>query len=222
MRKCSEMNNVPETQTIADTDCSQGNTLVLPGQSPRGGYILSVLLKRTYDIIPDNPCIRADFDQALIPGDVPWENPMNSTTRYETDFIPFRALHDLPLGMTAHILIPSIDPDRPSSASPLIVEDVVRREIGFDGLLMCDDLCMGALSGSMADRTRAVLDAGCDIALHCSGDFEEMEAVASVAPKLAGEAARRFEAALACLKPAQPFDEVGAEALVAEILAEIA
>jgi beta-N-acetylhexosaminidase len=136
-----------------------------------------------------------------------------------TDFAPFRALRDMPLGMTAHILIPAIDPDRPSSASPLIIDEIIRRDIGFDGLLMCDDLGMGALSGTMAERTRGVLDAGCDIALHCSGDFTEMEAVAALAPELCGEAARRFEAAYARLGPAQPFDEARAEAMMAGMLA---
>jgi hypothetical protein len=96
------MNSIHETQARRDTDPSQGSTLVLPGQSPEGKYILSVLLKRTYDIIPDEPCIRAEFDQALIPGDVPWENPMNSTTRYETDFIPFKLGTDLVFNGTAY------------------------------------------------------------------------------------------------------------------------
>ncbi len=138
-----------------------------------------------------------------------------------TDFVPFRALRDMPLGMTAHILIPSIDPDHSASNSPIIIEDVIRGDIGFDGLLMCDDLGMGALSGPLYERTRAVLDAGCDVALHCSGDFEEMEAVAAATPELCGEAARRFMAAQSHLQPPQPFDETRAETLLAEILGEI-
>ncbi len=139
-----------------------------------------------------------------------------------TDFAPFRALNDMPLGMTAHILIPAIDPAAPASASPIIIEDVIRREIGFDGLLMCDDLGMGALSGTMQDRARAVLSAGCDVALHCGGNFAEMEAVASVAPELSGDAARRFDAALAHLVAPRPFDEARATALLGEVLGEIA
>jgi beta-N-acetylhexosaminidase len=133
-----------------------------------------------------------------------------------TDFLPFRALADMPLGMTAHILIPAIDAERPSSASPAIVGDVIRGEIGFDGFLMCDDLGMGALAGDMAERTRAVLAAGCDVALHCNGIFEQMQAVASVAPKLSGDAARRFDAARARLAPPAPFDVARAEALIAD------
>lgn len=138
----------------------------------------------------------------------------------ETDFVPFRALRDMPLGMTAHILIPAIDPALPASASPVIIDEIIRRDIGFDGLLMCDDLSMGALSGSIDERTCAVLDAGCDVALHCRGNFEEMEAVAAATPELNGDAARRFEAAHARLAAPRPFDEARAEALLAEVLVE--
>ncbi len=74
---------------------SWGETVVLPGQTPYGEYILSVLLKRTYDIVPDKPCIRAEFDQALVPGDVTWGNPMNTTIRYESDFIPYKTGTDV-------------------------------------------------------------------------------------------------------------------------------
>jgi beta-N-acetylhexosaminidase len=139
-----------------------------------------------------------------------------------SDFVPFKALADMPIAMTAHILIPEIDPDRPASASPTIIGEVIRDEIGFDGLLMCDDLGMGALSGGMEERARAVLDAGCDLVLHCSGNFAEMKAVASVTPELGGDAARRFDAALARLQEAAPFDEALAEALMAEVLGEVA
>jgi len=139
-----------------------------------------------------------------------------------TDFQPFHALRDMPLGMTAHVLIPAIDPDRPSSASPMIIGEIIRGEIGFDGLLMCDDLGMGALSGDMNDRAGAVLAAGCDVALHCDGTFGEMEAVAAAAPELSGASARRFSAARQRLAAARSFDEVRAEALMAEVLGEIA
>jgi beta-N-acetylhexosaminidase len=137
-----------------------------------------------------------------------------------SDFLPFRALADLPLGMTAHILIPSIDPDRPSSASPVIINDIIRGEIGFDGFLMCDDLGMGALSGTMKERTRTVIAAGCDVGLHCSGKISEMEDVAAEAPVLAGDALRRFNAALERLQPPKAFDEERAEALLATTLSQ--
>ncbi|MBX2804955.1 MAG: beta-N-acetylhexosaminidase [Hyphomicrobiales bacterium] len=132
-----------------------------------------------------------------------------------SDFLPFRALADLPLGMTAHILIPAIDPEAPSSASSTIISDIIRSEIGFDGLLMCDDLGMNALAGNMKERARAVLAAGCDLALHCSGIFAEMEDVASQTPLLSGDALRRFNSALGRLKVPQAFDEDHAERLLA-------
>jgi beta-N-acetylhexosaminidase len=146
--------------------------------------------------------------------------PVIKATRDElrgTDFVPFRMLNDMPLGMTAHILIPDIDRHAPASASPRIIQEIIRGDIGFDGLLMCDDLGMGALSGTMAERARAVLDAGCDVALHCSGNLEQMTAVASAAPVLAGEAARRFAAACARIAAPQPFDEARAETLLGEV-----
>jgi beta-N-acetylhexosaminidase len=139
------------------------------------------------------------------------------------DFVPFARLADLPLAMTAHVLIPELDPERPASASPRIIEEVIRRQIGFDGLLMCDDIDMGALSGPVEERAGAVLAAGCDIALHCSGDMTDMEKVAAVTPELAGRAAGRFERALGRLAaPSDGFDEPAALALLVEALAAAA
>jgi beta-N-acetylhexosaminidase len=140
----------------------------------------------------------------------------------QTDFQPFRALADMPLAMTAHILIPAIDPALPASISSTIIHDVIRSEIGFDGLLMCDDIGMKALSGGVDTLSRAVLDAGCDVVLHCNGNFAEMTAVADVTPVLSGDAARRFAAARNRLTDPAPFDEERAFALLGEGLAETA
>jgi beta-N-acetylhexosaminidase len=140
----------------------------------------------------------------------------------QSDFLPFRALADMPLAMTAHVLIPEIDPLHPASASPAIIHGVIREAIGFDGFLMCDDIGMGALAGGMEERARAVLDAGCDVVLHCSGNFSQMTAVAAVTPELGGEAARRFQAARSRLVEPAPFDEARAFALLGEGLAETA
>jgi beta-N-acetylhexosaminidase len=140
----------------------------------------------------------------------------------ESDFLPFRTLNGLPLAMTAHVLIPAIDSQHPASASPAIIHGVIREAIGFDGLLMCDDIGMGALAGGMEERSRAVLDAGCDVVLHCSGNFSQMTDVAAVTPELSGEAARRFQAARARLIEPAPFDEARAIALLGEGLAETA
>lgn len=139
------------------------------------------------------------------------------------DFAPFRALADMPLAMTAHVVFTALDPDHPATTSRRIIERVVRGEIGFDGCLMSDDLSMKALSGSFGERTAAALGAGCDIALHCNGDLAEMRAVAEAAPMLAGDALRRTEAALARIAAAPaPFDVVDARSRLDAALAALA
>jgi beta-N-acetylhexosaminidase len=129
-----------------------------------------------------------------------------------TDFAAFRPLAALPLAMTAHVVFSAIDPIAPATISATIVRDVIRDSIGFKGLLMSDDISMGALSGSVAERTRAAIAAGCDLVLHCNGAMGEMRAVAAEAPLLAGEARRRAEAALAAKRPAAPIDIVASRA----------
>lgn len=113
----------------------------------------------------------------------------------EDDFAPFRALSDLPLAMTAHVIYRALDV-RPATQSPAVV-GLMRDELGFDGLLMTDDLSMKALAGGFGDRARASLAAGCDVVLHCNGDLHEMAAVAAVVPELTGRPAVRAAAALA-------------------------
>jgi beta-N-acetylhexosaminidase len=135
-----------------------------------------------------------------------------------SDFAPFRALADLPAAMTAHVVFRAIDPERPASTSPRVVSEIIRGSIGFDGLLMSDDLGMAALSGTAAERARAVLDAGSDLALLCRGDFSEMEAVAAAVGPLAGKALARFEAACAAIGPQQPPDVAAAEAALGQVL----
>jgi beta-N-acetylhexosaminidase len=112
------------------------------------------------------------------------------------DFAPFAHLADCPAAMTAHVVYSAID-RRPGTISRRVLRGVVRGEIGFQGLLLSDDLSMKALSGSFAEKTAAALAAGCDIALHCNGVMAEMLEVAAAAPPLRGKAARRAEAALA-------------------------
>ena len=114
----------------------------------------------------------------------------------ETDFAAFKALSDLPLGMTAHLVFRAIDPDRPATQSPAMIR-LIRDEIGFDGLLMTDDISMQALAGPVAARAEAALSAGCDLVLHCNGDLAEMQALAGVCPLLSGAGLARSERALA-------------------------
>ncbi|MFV0474697.1 MAG: glycoside hydrolase family 3 N-terminal domain-containing protein [Pikeienuella sp.] len=109
------------------------------------------------------------------------------------DFAPFRAHADAPMGMTAHLLLKAVDPEYPATFSGPCI-DLIREEIGFDGLLMTDDISMGALRGTIAERVTASLGAGCDIALHCNGVPEEMEEAAAAAGRLSGAARQRAEA----------------------------
>src|SRR5471032_2416094 len=127
-----------------------------------------------------------------------------------TDFAAFRPLAKLPLGMTAHVVFTAIDPVAPATTSVTMIRDVIRGFIGFDGLLMSDDVSMNALSGSIGERTRASFVAGCDVVLHCNGDLGEMIAVAREAPKLDGEAGRRANAALKARSKPTAIDLVGA------------
>lgn len=109
-----------------------------------------------------------------------------------TDFAPFRTLAHLPWAMTAHVLYTGIDPDRPATTSPRVVSQVIRGAIGFDGVLISDDLSMQALDGDLPARAEAALAAGCDLVLHCTGMLEEMQAIAPVLPALSAAAAARL------------------------------
>ena len=147
----------------------------------------------------------ADSHEALPVVDAPYEQ------LDAIDFAPFRALSDMPMAMSAHVVYSAIDARRPATTSRKVIHRVIRREIGFSGLLMTDDLSMKALSGDFEDRTRDALKAGCDVVLHCNGVMDEMQAVAKAAPKLSGKSKRRAEAVTARLATApEPFDEPAA------------
>jgi len=135
-----------------------------------------------------------------------------------SDFAAFRPLAGLPLGMTAHVVFSDIDAVAPATTSAIMIDQVIRRSIGFSGLLMSDDVSMGALSGSIAERTRAAIAAGCDLALHCNGKLDEMQAVAEAAPVLTGEASARAERALAARKVDSDFDAAAGRAALAELM----
>jgi beta-N-acetylhexosaminidase len=135
-----------------------------------------------------------------------------------TDFVTFRSLDTCPIAMTAHVVYESIDPQRPATTSPKVIRDVIRGEIGFDGLLMSDDLSMKALDGPLAVRAKHALFAGCDLALHCNGDMEEMHEVASEVTELKGAPLKRSRQALAHLSSPGPFNPAAAEARLALLL----
>lgn len=138
------------------------------------------------------------------------------------DFKPFRAMSDMPMAMSAHLVYPAIDRKSPATTSRKIIRSVIRDQIGFDGLLMSDDLSMKALGGSFEDRTRASLAAGCDMVLHCNGEMAEMVAVVSATGELTGLSARRARAALGRVaRDVEPFDVEAGRARFAEALSDV-
>jgi beta-N-acetylhexosaminidase len=129
-----------------------------------------------------------------------------------TDFAAFQPLADLPMAMTAHVVFSALDPAQPATTSATIIQQVIRGVIGFQGLLMSDDVSMNALAGSIAERTRAIFAAGCDMVLHCNGKLDEMREVAAETPELSGQALQRASRALASRRAPQAFDRLAARA----------
>jgi beta-N-acetylhexosaminidase len=193
-----------------DVDCLPVADVPVPGAN-------SVIGNRAYGLTPEkvSHLARAAAEGLLAGGVLPvlkhipghgratadshGELPIVETDRFElglTDFAAFRSLADLPLGMTAHVVYTAIDPIAPATTSVTVVREVIRGWIGFRGLLMGDDISMGALSGSIEERSRAAVAAGCDLVLHCNGNLDEMRAVAGAVPRLEGQALARADAAL--------------------------
>ena len=126
-----------------------------------------------------------------------------------TDFAPFRALHMAAWAMTAHVVYSDLDPERPATLSASVIAEVIRKQIGFQGVLVSDDLSMKALSGDFSDRTRAALQAGCDVALHCNGEMDEMIQVVQGASLMTRAAWSRYKLGeLHRTTAAQPFESV--------------
>ena len=165
--------------------------------------------------MPGHGRARADSHLAL---------PVVTTPKAEleaTDFAPFKALADMPLAMSAHVVFSAIDPNAPATTSLVVIDDIIRGTIGFDGLLMTDDLSMKALSDSFGARARAALAAGCDMLLHCNGESSEMTAIAAAAPALTGKSAQRARAALARIGTPAPVAVAEMTARVDELLREV-
>src|ERR1700719_2491132 len=129
-----------------------------------------------------------------------------------TDFAAFQPLADLPMAMTAHVVFSALDPAHPATTSATIIQQVIRGVIGFQGLLMSDDVSINALAGSIAERTRAIVAAGCDMVLHCNGRLDEMREVAAETPELSDKALKRARRALASSGAPQAFDRLAARA----------
>jgi beta-N-acetylhexosaminidase len=139
--------------------------------------------------------------------------PVVDTSKTElerTDFAAFQPLADLPMAMTAHVVFSALDPAHPATTSATIIHQVIRGVIGFQGLLMSDDVSMNALAGSIGERTRAIFAAGCDMVLHCNGKLDEMRDVARETPELSGKALERAERALALRKAPRALDRLAA------------
>ena len=135
-----------------------------------------------------------------------------------TDFEPFRQLNALPAGMTAHVVYEALDSEECATTSAGVISKIIRGYIGFDGLLMSDDLSMKALDGDMVSRTQRVLNAGCDVALHCNGKLDEMRVVAEAAGTLDANARRRLAAVRAAIANPEPLDLDAAETVLANVL----
>jgi beta-N-acetylhexosaminidase len=156
--------------------------------------------------IPGHGRATADTHFRLPVVDTP-ENELKTT-----DFAAFQPLADLPMAMTAHVVFSAFDAAHPATTSATMIEQVIRGLIGFQGLLMSDDVSMNALAGSIAERTQAIFAAGCDIVLHCNGKLDEMRDVARQTPELSGKALQRANRALASRKAPLAFDRMAARA----------
>lgn len=212
--------------------------------------VLDVPVEGAHDIIGDraygrDPSVIIDLGRAVIEGmieggvlpvmkhipghgragaDSHLDLPRVSATAEElsaSDFVTFRSLAHCPLAMTAHVVYEAIDAQRPATTSPKVIRDVIRGEIGFDGLLMSDDLSMQALSGSLDRRAKASLFAGCDVVLHCNGNLAEMREIATELKPLEDIHLKRAEAALAHLSTPEEFDIQAAEAQLAALLGTV-
>jgi beta-N-acetylhexosaminidase len=163
--------------------------------------------------IPGHGRARVDSHRAL---------PRVEASRAELaqwDFAPFRTLSAMPWAMTAHIVYMAIDDSAPATFSQRVIGDMVRGEIGFDGVLISDDISMGALDGSLAERTRRALDAGCDLVLHCTGVLAEMVDVAGVAPPISAATQGRIARAEKLRRRSrQEFDPKAAAARFGELI----
>ena len=139
----------------------------------------------------------------------------------KTDFAAFQALADLPMAMTAHVVFSAVDAAHPATTSAKMIKRVIRGAIGFQGLLMSDDVSMNALAGSIAERTRAAFAAGCDVVLHCNGKLDEMRQVARETPELSGKAMQRAQRALAARRPPRAFDRTAARAKLDALIGQL-
>ncbi|MCP8939353.1 beta-N-acetylhexosaminidase [Alsobacter sp. SYSU M60028] len=189
------------------------NAIAVLGRAAADGLMAGCVLP-VMKHMPGHGRARADSHEALPVVDAPLDELR------ARDFAPFAMLADMPLAMTAHVVFTAIDAARPATTSPEVFARIIRGELGYDGLVMSDDLSMKALSGSFRDRAEAALAAGCDVVLHCNGAMEEMREVAEAAPDLSDITLRRVEAAMGRIRHRpEPLDVVEARARLDAALA---
>lgn len=193
----------PETHPIMHNRCYGGDVETVTAmcrETARGfldGGVLPVLKH-----IPG-------YGRAVVDGHKDLPRVDVSLTELEAlDFAPFKALSDIRMGMTAHIVFPAVD-RAPATTSPKAMA-MIREDIGFDGLIMTDDISMKALSGTVAERSAAAIAAGCDLVLHCNGEMEDMAAVADACGPMTPQAQSRAARALAQREPPQEIDILAA------------
>ena len=197
--------------TPAESWLRMSEALARDGKSEDSVGILQNAVKR----YPGDPQLWIGLGNALV------DHARGMTPAAElarTDFAAYKRLADLPMAMTAHVVFSAFDAAQPATTSATMIEQVIRGAIGFQGLLMSDDVSMNALEGSIAERTRAIVAAGCDMVLHCNGRMEEMRQVAAETPVLSGEALARANRALALRKVPQPFDRVAGRKALDELI----
>jgi beta-N-acetylhexosaminidase len=201
---CAPVLDVPQPDAdpiIGDRAfCSRGDVVALLGHAVCQGFLAGGVLP-VIKHIPGHGRAKVDSHAALPVVDA----TLDALRR--VDFAPFAALAGMPWAMTAHVVYAAIDASAPATTSARVIEHIIRGEIGFDGVLISDDLGMQALSGGPGERAAAALAAGCDLVLHCSGALDEMAAVAAVCPPVGGSAADRLARAEAMRQtPAAPVE----------------
>ena len=200
---------LPETHSVIGDRAYSADpeTVIRMGRAAAEGLLAAGVLP-VIKHIPGHGRARADSHLELPVVATPLDELM------ATDFVPFKGLAEMPLAMTAHVVYTALDPDNPATLSPRIIVEIIRGHMGFDGALMSDDVSMKALSGTFRDRARAAIAAGCDLVLHCNGEFAEMAEVAAAVPALGGDALRRCRAAEAAIATPAPFAR---DAVIAEL-----
>jgi beta-N-acetylhexosaminidase len=206
---CAPMVDVPvaETHAFLYDRCygTDGRAVALMGQAANDGMLAGGVL----------PVIKHIPGHGRATADSHFELPRVTASRAElarTDFAPFKALRDTPMGMTAHVVYEAVD-DQPATLSAPMMK-VIREDIGFDNLIMTDDISMKALSGTLGDLSHAALAAGCDVILHCNGTLAERAQVAQAAGEMSEQAMRR---ALRALSYRQPPADIDIHALDAQL-----